>query len=273
MKQAAKRERRSQEKAIRLGDKHTIADTKSKSRPSLEEDIRHFEQQKQKRTDDFGDMGDLEAGEIDEEAEAFEKRLDRNKNLQSSKPTAAQRPGARDRRRARENGSKTNTDSSVARDQNSGKNFQPFKNFVEPPGVNGTSLNRPRSLSRSPPPAKRRRDARQPSPVPMDSPASSKSVKKWKEKRAIYGKIQPGKSATANGGGGFASGSLLDRIERGTNSSDSRTPASRDPRNFDDRPPPTKYTPHAETGTGRYTPHAEPSSRRGGNPHYRGGYF
>ncbi|KAK9899854.1 hypothetical protein P389DRAFT_164944 [Cystobasidium minutum MCA 4210] len=259
------------------------------ARPSLEHELRELEEDR-RRHGDFGDLGDLEAGEIDEDEDAFVKRLDKNKNAQQQ-PTQPKgpRPGARDRRRAREGGSKTNTDSSVNGDAEPKKSFQPFKHFTEPPGVKGQSLNRPRSLS---PPGTRRREGRQPSPVAMDSPAQARSAANWQKDRGLKDRVQGGRQPGRGGGGGFASGSLLDRIDRGSSNSTSnnaRAPASRDPRNFDSqaqrqtRPWDARAAPpEPKRRANGYTPHPEPSTdsnsrnnnnRRGGNPHYKGGYF
>lgn len=255
----------------------------SSTRPSLEDVLYSLEQERRK-TGDFGDLGDLEAGEIDEDEDAFEKRL--LQNAQEPKQPRGPRPGARDRRRAREGGggSKTNTDSSTNGDKEPKKSFQPFKNFAEPPALNGSSLNRPRSLSRSPPPQSRRRETRQPSPVAMDSPAQAKSAEQWKKGRGLQDRLQHGRGA---GRGGFASGSLLDRIDRGSNASnDRRAPASRDPRNYDDRerndrgdyderPRDSREVARDSRRDGRdnHVRDGEPASGRGGNPRYRGGYF
>lgn len=260
-----------QRKAIREDRKKPQPD---KKRESLEDVLYSLEQERRK-TGDFGDLGDLEAGEIDEDEDAFEKRLRDNK--QQPKPPRGPKPGARDRRRARELGSKTNTDSSVNGDGEADpkKSFQPFKNFKEVPPPNGTSLNRPRSISRSPPP-NRRRDARQPSPIAMDSPAQARSAANWKKSRGLQDRLQGGK---APGRSGFASGSLLDRIDRGSNSNDRQSgpSASRDPRDFDRR---EGYRDDYEggyreardrRGGDSYVPEGQP--RRGGNPRYKGGYF
>lgn len=259
------------------------------ARPSLEEELRKIEEDR-RRHGEFGDLGDLEAGQIDEDEDAFVKRLDKNKN--APQQPKGPRPGARDRRRAREGDSKTDTDSSVTGDAGPKKSFQPFKHFTEPPGVNGNSLNRPRSLSRSPPRA-RRREGRQPSPVAMDSPAQARSAEQWKRGRGLQDRGRSGRQSPrgGDGRGGFASGSLLDRIDRGTNASsgsNSRAPASRDPRNYDSQeqketrhweaqasgPEPRKrpngYTPDPEINN---SSNSNSSSRRGGNPHYKGGYF
>lgn len=261
-----------QQKAIREDRKKPQP---SKKRESLEDVLYSLEQERRK-TGDFGDLGDLEAGEIDEDVDAFEKRLLANK--QQPKQPRGPKPGARDRRRARELGSKTNTDSSVNGDGEAEpkKSFQPFTNFKEVPPPDGSSLNRPRSMSHSPPPANRRRDARQASPIAMDSPAQARSAANWKKNRGLQDRLQ---SKNMPGRGGFASGSLLDRIDRGSASNDRQAPASRDPRDF-----PRREGPRDDYEGGRrdsrddrrgggdsYVPDGQ--ARRGGNPRYRGGYF
>jgi hypothetical protein len=258
-------------------------------RPSLEQAI---------RDGDFGDMGDMEAGEIDEDEDNFVKRLEGNKNNKNSQPPPQQpkgpRPGARDRRKARDTSTSVNGDHASEPPQR--RSFQPFKDFKEAPRPSeNSSLNRPRSLS-PPPERKRRRDERQPSPAPMDSPAAARSTESWRKgkDKGLQNRIQrmfqgPESGSDRNRGGGgsdgsraasFASGSLLDRIDRGSSSGGGGQSkgASRDPRRYDNRdrndeePRRGGSSSSNRRGGDSYVPD-RPSGSNGGNPRYKGGYF
>ena len=244
------------------------------TRASLEDVLYRLEQDRQKKGD-FGNLGDLEAGEIDEDEDAFEKRLQENK--EEPKQPRGPRPGARDRRKAREGVFKINTDSSVAGEPEPRRTFQPIRTIEDVPVPDDHPLKRLRSLSRSPPPPSRRREGRQPSPIAMDSPAQAKSAESWKKNKGLQGRLQGGGSGKDSGRGGFASGSLLDRIDRGSTSSARNAPASRDPRSYDrreqgrdDYDDQQRDPRGGRRGLDSHVPDSEP---RGGNPRYRGGYF